>query len=189
MKRLSQQNLAEEYPSTRGAMAVLFASADSRANRRGARFCPRGIIMQRRLSGLGLAAWVLVLVMTMTGSAQYSKKTVVAHRGASAYAPEHTLAAYKLAIEMGADYVEQDLAVTKDGVLICLHDASLERTTNVEELFPDRGSHASASKARRARPGSPTISRSPRSSRSTPARGSTRSSPARRCRPSTKPSR
>ena len=39
---------------------------------------------------------------------------------------------------MRADYVEQDLAVTKDGVLICLHDASLERTTNVEELFPDR---------------------------------------------------
>ena len=39
---------------------------------------------------------------------------------------------------MGADYVEQDLAVTKDGVLICLHDASLERTTNVEEMFPDR---------------------------------------------------
>ena len=39
---------------------------------------------------------------------------------------------------MGADYVEQDLAVTKDGVLICLHDASLERTTNVEQLFPDR---------------------------------------------------
>ncbi len=72
------------------------------------------------------------------GSAQYSKKTLVAHRGASAYAPEHTLAAYKLAIEQGADYVEQDLAVTKDGVLICLHDASLERTTNVEELFPDR---------------------------------------------------
>ena len=71
-------------------------------------------------------------------SAQYSKKTVVAHRGASAYAPEHTLAAYQLAIEMGADFVEQDLAVTKDGVLICLHDASLERTTNVEELFPDR---------------------------------------------------
>ncbi len=86
--------------------------------------------------GLGLAAWVLI--MSMTGSAQYSKKTVVAHRGASAYAPEHTAAAYKLAIEMGADYVEQDLAVTKDGILICLHDASLERTTNVEELFPDR---------------------------------------------------
>jgi glycerophosphoryl diester phosphodiesterase len=67
-----------------------------------------------------------------------SSKALVAHRGASAYAPEHTLAAYRLAIEQGADYVEQDLAVTKDGVLICLHDASLERTTNVEEVFPDR---------------------------------------------------
>lgn len=62
----------------------------------------------------------------------------VAHRGASAYAPEHTLAAYRLALEQGADYVEQDLGLTKDGVLICLHDLSLERTTNVEELFPDR---------------------------------------------------
>src|SRR5688500_12349402 len=79
-----------------------------------------------------------VLMMSMQPQAQYSKKTVVAHRGASAYAPEHTLAAYRLAIEQGADYVEQDLAVTKDGVLICLHDASLERTTNVEELFPNR---------------------------------------------------
>ncbi len=63
----------------------------------------------------------------------------VAHRGASAYAPEHTLAAYRLAIEQGADYVEQDLAVTRDGVLICLHDDSLERTTNVAAVFPDRG--------------------------------------------------
>jgi glycerophosphoryl diester phosphodiesterase len=83
-------------------------------------------------------AIAIILFATVAGSAQYSKKTVVAHRGASAYAPEHTLAAYQLAIEMRADYVEQDLAVTKDGVLICLHDASLERTTNVEELFPDR---------------------------------------------------
>ncbi len=85
-----------------------------------------------------IALGVITLLMTATGSAQYSKKTLVAHRGASAYAPEHTLAAYRLAIEQGADYVEQDLAVTKDGVLICLHDASLERTTNVEQLFPDR---------------------------------------------------
>ena len=94
--------------------------------------------MQRKLLVLGLGAWVLGLLMTTTTSAQYSKKTVVAHRGASAYAPEHTAAAYTLAIEMGADFVEQDLAVTKDGMLICLHDASLERTTNVEEVFPDR---------------------------------------------------
>jgi glycerophosphoryl diester phosphodiesterase len=67
-------------------------------------------------------------------------KKVVAHRGASAYAPEHTLASYRLAMDQKADYVEQDLAVTKDLVLICLHDESLERTTNVEEVFPDRAS-------------------------------------------------
>ncbi|RPJ84192.1 MAG: hypothetical protein EHM13_05455, partial [Acidobacteria bacterium] len=69
----------------------------------------------------------------------YSRdKTVIAHRGASAYAPEHTAAAYRLAIEQGADYVEQDLQVTKDGQLVCLHDLTLERTTNVEEVFPGR---------------------------------------------------
>lgn len=96
--------------------------------------------MQRKLKawGFGLGAWALVLAMSSDGLAQYSKKTLVAHRGASAYAPEHTLAAYRKAIEMGADFVEQDLAVTKDNVLICLHDASLERTTNVEDVFPTR---------------------------------------------------
>jgi len=65
-------------------------------------------------------------------------RTLVAHRGASAYAPENTLAAYRLAIKQGADFVEQDLQITKDGVLICLHDLTLQRTTNIEELFPDR---------------------------------------------------
>ena len=80
----------------------------------------------------------MILLASGVISGSTPRKLLVAHRGASAYAPEHTLAAYQLAIEMRADYVEQDLAVTKDGVLICLHDASLERTTNVEELFPDR---------------------------------------------------
>jgi len=70
--------------------------------------------------------------------AQSGKKILVAHRGASAYAPEHTLEAYRLAIEQGADFVEQDLQITKDGVQVCLHDLTLERTTDVEEVFPDR---------------------------------------------------
>ena len=87
-----------------------------------------------RLLAIGGSA---ALTLTMA-SAQQPAKNVIAHRGASAYAPEHTLASYRLALEQGADYVEQDLAVTKDGVLICLHDESLERTTNVEEVFPDR---------------------------------------------------
>ena len=96
--------------------------------------------MRRRLEKLALTTGILLVISLMsTGtSAQYSRKTLVAHRGASGYAPEHTAAAYRLAIAQGADFVEQDLAVTKDGILICLHDASLERTTNVEQLFPDR---------------------------------------------------
>ena len=95
------------------------------------------------------AAWIvsslLALVMATAaapGAQGPSRMTklAIAHRGASAYAPEHTLASYRLAIEQKADYVEQDLAVTKDGALICLHDDGLERTTNVEEVFPDRAS-------------------------------------------------
>jgi glycerophosphoryl diester phosphodiesterase len=76
-------------------------------------------------------------------------KQLIAHRGASAYAPEHTLAAYRLAMEHGADYVEQDLAVTRDGVLICLHDDTLERTSNVAEIYPDRFTEESEGAGRR----------------------------------------
>lgn len=53
---------------------------------------------------------------------------VIAHRGASAYAPEHTFAAWDLALDMGADFIEQDLQMTADGVLVVLHDATLDRT-------------------------------------------------------------
>lgn len=79
---------------------------------------------------------MILAIGVMAGSTP--RKLLVAHRGASAYAPEHTLAAYRLALEQGADFVEQDLGVTRDGVLICLHDPTLERTTNVEQVFPDR---------------------------------------------------
>ncbi|HEY2970959.1 MAG TPA: glycerophosphodiester phosphodiesterase family protein [Pyrinomonadaceae bacterium] len=66
------------------------------------------------------------------------RKILVAHRGASAYAPEHTLESYQLALKQGADFVEQDLQITRDGILVCLHDLTLERTTNVKEIFPTR---------------------------------------------------
>jgi glycerophosphoryl diester phosphodiesterase len=85
-----------------------------------------------------LSAAVVLSVGLPLQAQKTTKKILVAHRGASAYAPEHTAAAYTLAIEQGADYVEQDLAVTKDGVLVSIHDLTLERTTNVEEVFPDR---------------------------------------------------
>src|SRR5687768_8208244 len=84
------------------------------------------------------AGLALVIAFSLSLFPPAAKKQLVAHRGASAYAPEHTLEAYRLALEQGADFVEQDLAVTKDGVLVCIHDLTLERTTNVEEVFPDR---------------------------------------------------
>ncbi|HEX6211558.1 MAG TPA: glycerophosphodiester phosphodiesterase family protein [Methylomirabilota bacterium] len=86
-----------------------------------------------------LLAATLVSSMALTPlAAQNAKKLLVAHRGASAYAPEHTLASYRLALEQRADFIEQDLGLTGDGVLVCLHDPTLERTTNVEEVFPER---------------------------------------------------
>ena len=56
---------------------------------------------------------------------------VIAHRGASGERPEHTIAAYKLAIEQGADYIEPDLVLTKDGVLVARHENEISETTDV----------------------------------------------------------
>lgn len=64
---------------------------------------------------------------------------VIAHRGASGTLPEHTLEAYQLAMEQGANFVEPDLVSTKDGVLIARHEPMLDDTTNVAEVFgPER---------------------------------------------------
>jgi glycerophosphoryl diester phosphodiesterase len=56
---------------------------------------------------------------------------IIAHRGASGYRPEHTLAAYELAIDMGADYIEPDLVCTRDGILIARHENEISTTTDV----------------------------------------------------------
>jgi glycerophosphoryl diester phosphodiesterase len=77
----------------------------------------------------------------MTGeqtSGAPAKPWIVAHRGASAYAPENTIPAFQLAAEQRATFVEFDLQMTKDKQVVCLHDTSLERTTDVEQVFPDR---------------------------------------------------
>jgi glycerophosphoryl diester phosphodiesterase len=62
----------------------------------------------------------------------------IAHRGASAYAPENTLAALRKAIARDADVVEFDVHRTRDGALVLLHDATLDRTTDVRRVFPGR---------------------------------------------------
>ncbi|MFF7390283.1 glycerophosphodiester phosphodiesterase [Streptomyces scabiei] len=86
-----------------------------------------------------LGATVLLLPTSAAhAAADAGNPLVVAHRGASAYAPENTLAAVDKAHEMGFDWVENDVQRTSDGRLVVLHDATLARTTNVEELYPER---------------------------------------------------
>ena len=76
----------------------------------------------------GLMA-VLALLLAMPAHAQI----VIAHRGASGERPEHTLAAYELAIEQGADFIEPDLVVTSDGVLVARHENEISGTTDVAD--------------------------------------------------------
>src|SRR5215471_16386401 len=65
---------------------------------------------------------------------------VIAHRGASGYVPEHTLASYFLAMQSGADYIEPDLVMTRDGVLVARHENEIGGTTDVAQHpgFADR---------------------------------------------------
>ena len=64
------------------------------------------------------------------------KNIVIAHRGTTYWAPEETEPAFLWARNIGADYLELDIQMTKDSILIALHDNTLERTTNVSEIFP-----------------------------------------------------
>lgn len=68
--------------------------------------------------------------------------SAIAHRGASAYAPENTVAAIDEAYARGAHTVEVDVQRTADGKLVLMHDTSLERTTDAEEVFPGRSSYS-----------------------------------------------
>ncbi|HIL58556.1 MAG TPA: glycerophosphodiester phosphodiesterase, partial [Rhodothermales bacterium] len=73
---------------------------------------------------------MLALLLALT-VASADTLLVIAHRGASGHRPEHTLAAYRLAVEMGADVIEPDVVSTKDGVLIARHENEISGTTDV----------------------------------------------------------
>ena len=103
-------------------------------------------VMRRLLSSLALVALVALvapfggapsgaLALSAPGMHRWlplpCPPFVIAHRGASGYRPEHALAAYELAIDMGADYVEPDLVMTADGRLVARHDNVLDLTTDV----------------------------------------------------------
>jgi len=68
---------------------------------------------------------------------EHSRPLVMAHRGDAVHAPENTFAAFRLALEAGADALETDLWLTSDGVLICHHDRTLERVTDRSGAIPD----------------------------------------------------
>jgi glycerophosphoryl diester phosphodiesterase len=93
--------------------------------------------LPRPLMLFGLIPLVVVLLAPLVGCAA-PKGVIIAHRGASWHLPEHTLPAYALAHGMEAGMIEPDVVVTRDGVLICAHDLSMETTTNVAEVFPGR---------------------------------------------------
>src|SRR5262245_58786795 len=80
----------------------------------------------RRIARSFLVAVTLVASCSLTRASDPVLN--IGHRGASGYAPEHTFAAYDLARALGADYLEQDLQLTSDGVLVVLHDTTLDRT-------------------------------------------------------------
>ncbi|KOT94936.1 glycerophosphodiester phosphodiesterase [Streptomyces rimosus subsp. pseudoverticillatus] len=86
---------------------------------------------------VGLTASLFPVSSAQAAGAHRTVVTV-AHRGASAYAPENTLAAVDAAADLGFAWVENDVQRTKDGELVVLHDTSLARTTNVEQVFPGR---------------------------------------------------
>jgi glycerophosphoryl diester phosphodiesterase len=96
------------------------------------------VYVNRRFVTAGLAATPLascatgeIAVPTRFKTLNNKAPIIIAHRGASGHRPEHTLSAYRLGIEMGADFIEPDLVLTKDGHLVCRHENEIGGTTNV----------------------------------------------------------
>ncbi len=81
---------------------------------------------------------LLLLSFTAVTAAAEPRSLIIAHRGASGYLPEHTLAAKALAYGQGADYLEQDVVLSKDGVPVIFHDTHIDTTTDVAKKFPGR---------------------------------------------------
>ena len=81
---------------------------------------------------------MLLLALIASAVAPPQSPLIIAHRGASGHRPEHTLEAYRLGVEMGADFIEPDLVSTKDGILIARHENEIGATTDAAARFPDR---------------------------------------------------
>jgi glycerophosphoryl diester phosphodiesterase len=85
-----------------------------------------------------LASALFTVAMLLSVVSEAAEPLVIAHRGASGYLPEHTLAAQAMAVAQGADFIEQDVVLSRDGVPLVLHDITLDTVTDVAERFPGR---------------------------------------------------
>ncbi|NKI35179.1 glycerophosphodiester phosphodiesterase [Wenzhouxiangella sp. XN79A] len=82
--------------------------------------------------------WMVLFMAATVSATALADTRIIAHRGASAHLPEHTMAAYLLAYGQGADFLEPDLVLTRDGVPVALHDRTLDATSDVAQVFPGR---------------------------------------------------
>lgn len=95
--------------------------------------------ISKKILTIGILATMSTLAFGVSAnSGKENDRVIIAHRGASGYLPEHTLESKTLAFAQGADYLEQDLAMTKDDQIIVIHDHFLDELTNVAKVFPDR---------------------------------------------------
>jgi len=85
------------------------------------------------------AALIAVVAADVAAGPLVERPIVIAHRGASGYLPEHTVEAYRLGIQQGAEFIEPDLFLTRDRRLVALHDDTLNATTNIEEVAAEKG--------------------------------------------------
>jgi len=99
----------------------------------------------RAKAALGLALAICYLGLADEGENVFLKGAAlprpvlnIAHAGAASIAPQNTIIAGKKALAAGADLWGIDVRLTKDGIFVLMHDKTLERTTNVEDAFPDR---------------------------------------------------
>lgn len=89
-------------------------------------------------AGAGAVAVLSPLPAVASDQPEHVRIVNTAHRGAMGHAPENTLAAFRLGVAQGSDLVESDVQRSRDGVLVLMHDTTLSRTTDVEEVFPGR---------------------------------------------------
>jgi glycerophosphoryl diester phosphodiesterase len=98
-----------------------------------------GALRHIAASSLGILIAGCAATQVFAGAEAMQEFTVIAHRGASGYLPEHTLAGAAMAHGMGADYIELDVVLTRDDQLVVLHDLYLDAVTDAAARFPDRG--------------------------------------------------